>query len=116
MKEGRPIEVGDEDFEREALKSDLPVLADLWVAWCGPCRTAAPVLERIAEMRQGRLKVCKLSVNQGREIAIGYHVTGIPTLGVFKDGERVDQIIVVTPTCESDIKKKIEPQLEVDGG
>jgi len=116
VEEGRPVEVGDEDFEREVLKSGLPVLADLWVAWCGPCRTAAPVLERIAKMYQGRLKVCKSSVSQGREIAIRYHVRGIPTLGVFKDGERVDQSIVVTPTCESDIKKKIEPQLEVDGG
>ena len=111
MEEGRPINVGDEDFEDEVLKSDIPVLVDFWAPWCGPCHMAAPVLEKIAQTYKGRLKVCKLNVDEGRQTAIKYGIMGIPTLNIYKGGEVVDQITGVTPTYESDLNKKIEPHL-----
>jgi len=111
MDEGKPINVGDEDFEREALKSNIPVVVDFWAPWCGPCLMAAPVLEKIAQEYQGRLKVCKLNVDEGRQTAMKYGIMSIPTLNIYKNGEVVDQIIGVTPSYESDIKKKIEPHL-----
>jgi len=112
MEEGKPIEVTDENFEQEALESEIPVLVDFWATWCGPCLMAGPVLEKIAQTYKGRLKVCKLNVDQGRQTAIKYGVMSIPTLNIYKDGEVVDQIIGVTPSYESDLKRKIEPHLE----
>lgn len=112
MEEGKPIDVGDEDFESEVLKSEVPVLVDFWAPWCGPCRMAAPVLEKLAKQYQGRLKVCKLNVDEGRQTAIEHGIMSIPTLNIFKDGQVAGQIIGVTPSYESDLKKKIEPILE----
>ena len=111
MEEGKPINVGDEDFESQVLKSEIPVLVDFWAPWCGPCRAAGPVLDKIAQQYQGRLKVCKLNVDEGRQTAVKYGVMSIPTLNIFKAGEVVEQISGVTPSYESDLKKKIEPHL-----
>lgn len=112
MEEGKPINIGDVDFESEVLKSETPVLVDFWAEWCGPCRMAAPVLEKLAQEYQGRLKVCKLNVDEGRQTAIEHGIMSIPTLNIFKDGQVIDQIIGVTPSYESDLKRKIEPHLE----
>ena len=116
MEEGKPIDVSDEDFEGQVLKSQIPVLVDFWAPWCGSCRMAAPVLEKIAQQYKGRLKVCKLNVDDGRQTATEYGIMSIPTLSVFKAGEVVDQITGVTPGYESDIKKKIEPHLQESAG
>jgi thioredoxin 1 len=111
MAAGKTIEVTDESFESEVLGSDVPVLVDYWAPWCGPCRMAAPVLEKIADEYEGRLKVCKMNVDENREVASGYRIMSIPTLQLFKDGELVDQVIGVTPNYESDLKRKVEPHL-----
>ncbi len=111
MEEGKPINVGDEDFESQVLKSEIPVLVDFWAPWCGPCRAAGPVLDKIAQEYKGRLKVCKLNVDEGRQTAVKYGVMSIPTLSIFKAGEVVEQISGVTPSYKSDLKKKIEPHL-----
>ncbi len=112
MEEGKPIDVGDEDFESEVLKSEIPVLVDFWAPWCGPCRTAAPVLEKIAQQYKGRLKVCKVNVDEQRETATEHGIMSIPTLNIYKAGEVVDRITGVTSSYEPDIKKKIELHLE----
>ncbi len=111
MAEGKTVEVTDESFESEVLGSDVPVLVDYWAPWCGPCRMAAPVLDKIADEYEGRLKVCKMNVDENREVASGYRIMSIPTLQLFKDGELVDQVIGVTPNYESDLKRKVEPHL-----
>jgi len=111
MEEGKPVKVTDENFEEEVLKPGIPVLVDFWAPWCGPCRIAGPVLEKIAREYQGKLKVCKLNVDEGRQTAMNYRIMSIPTLNLYKDGKVVDQIIGVTPGYESDLKKKIEPHI-----
>ncbi len=112
MAAGKTVEVTDESFESEVLGSDIPVLVDYWAPWCGPCRMAAPVLEKIADEYEGRLKICKMNIDENREVASGYRIMSIPTLQLFKDGELVDQVIGVTPNYESDLKRKVEPHLD----
>jgi len=112
MEQGKPVNVSDSDFEAQVVKSEVPVLVDFWAEWCGPCRMAAPVLEKIAQQYQGRLKVCKLNVDEARQTAVKYGIMSIPALHIFKDGTVVGQIAGVTPNFESDLKKKIEPHLE----
>ncbi|HID87992.1 MAG TPA: thioredoxin [Anaerolineae bacterium] len=110
--EGKPIDVSDGEFEREVLRAEVPVLVDFWAPWCGPCRRAGPVIEKIAREYKGRLKVCKLNVDEGRQTAMRYGIMSIPTVNIYKDGKVVDQIIGVPPSYEADIKKKIESHLE----
>lgn len=75
-----------EQFETEVLKSDRPVLVDFFATWCGPCKMIAPVLEEIAAERDD-FTICKIDVDQARELAIQYQIMSIPTLMVFKDGK-----------------------------
>ncbi len=112
MTAGKTVDVTDESFESEVLQSDVPVLVDYWAPWCAPCRVAAPVLEKIAAEYEGRLKVCKVNVEDNREVASQYGIMSIPTMFIFRNGETVGQITGVTPNFESDLKRKIEPYVD----
>ena len=112
MDEDRPINVTDADFDSEVLKAEIPVLVDFWAPWCGPCRMAGPVLDKIAKEYGGKVKVCKVNVEDQRQIAIDNGIMSIPTLNFYKNGELVDQMTGVTPNYEADIKKKLDSQLE----
>lgn len=111
MAEGNTISVTDAEFESVVLQSDVPALVDFWAPWCGPCKMAAPVLEKIAGDYKGQLKVCKVNVDEERQIASQHGIMSIPTLFLFKDGQVVDQVTGVTPNFEADLKKKIDAQL-----
>jgi thioredoxin 1 len=107
----KPVDVSDHEFADEVLNADVPVLVDYWAPWCGPCRMAGPILEKIAQDYDGQLKVCKINIDEQREIAMQYGIMSVPTLHLFKDGIVVDQIGGVTPSFESDLLEKIEPHL-----
>lgn len=81
------VNVADNTFEAEVLKSDKPVLLDFWAEWCGPCKMIAPILDEIAEDYADKLKIAKMNVDQNTETPAKFSVRGIPTLLLFKNGE-----------------------------
>ena len=91
------IEISEENFESEVLKSELPVLVDFWAPWCGPCRMMGPIVDEIAEENL-ELKVCKVNVDEASELAIKYDVESIPTLIYFKNGQ-VRATMIGLRTC-----------------
>jgi len=90
---GQVASVTDETFEQEVKQSSLPVLVDFWAPWCGPCRALAPVIEELAGDYAGQLKVVKLNTDESLKTAQDYHISGIPTLILFKNGEPVEQLV-----------------------
>jgi thioredoxin 1 len=83
------IDVTEENFEAEVLKSNIPVLVDFWAEWCGPCKMLAPTLEQLALDKAGTLKVVKINVDHANALAVKYGVRGIPSMLLFK-GYRVE--------------------------
>lgn len=80
------VHATDATFDAEVLKSDIPVLVDFWAPWCGPCKMIAPILDDISAEYAGKVKICKVDVDNNREVAARYNVRGIPTLLMFKGG------------------------------
>jgi thioredoxin 1 len=91
------IEVTDQTFDEEVLKSDLPVLVDIWAPWCRPCLMIAPVVEKLSEKYDGRFKFCRLNVDQNPKTAAKYQVMSIPMLLFLKSGAVADTVIGAVP-------------------
>ena len=81
------IKLSEENFEKEVLKSEIPVLVDFWASWCGPCKMLSPVIEEIAKDFDGKIKVGKVNVDDELGLAMKYRVEVIPTLILFVDGK-----------------------------
>jgi thioredoxin 1 len=93
----RPLHIADAAFEQEVLRSELPVLADFWAPWCGPCHMIAPILEKLAREYAGRLKVVKVNVDENTHYAGLFGVQGIPTLLLVRDGKVVNRLVGALP-------------------
>ncbi len=89
--------VTDKSFQADVLDSDLPVLVDFWAPWCGPCRMVAPVVEEIAQQYGEQIKVVKLNTDENPETASKYGIRSIPTLMIFKGGQKVDMVVGAVP-------------------
>ena len=80
------ITITAENFEKEVLKSDKPVLIDFWASWCGPCKMLSPVISELAEEYDGKIKVCKVNVDEQPALANAFQVSSIPLVVLMKDG------------------------------
>lgn len=87
------INLTSENFEKEVLKSEKPVLVDFWATWCGPCKMIAPIVEEIAKEHEENLKVGKVNVDEAADLAIKYDVVSIPTLVLFRNGKVTATIV-----------------------
>lgn len=103
------MKVTTSTFEAEVVKSAVPVVADFWAEWCGPCRMIAPVLKELAKDYKDKLKVAKINVDEEPDLASRYGIQSIPTLLFFKGGQMVKQQIgaVPRPVLEKIVKELV---------
>ena len=104
------VNVNDGSFEEEVLNSDMPVLVDFWAPWCAPCYMVAPIVEEIGKEYEGKLKVCKINVDEAPQTSARYGIMSIPTLGIFKEGQMADSVLGAVP--KDVLMEKIAPHVE----
>jgi thioredoxin 1 len=104
------IEVTDQTFEKEVLRSDLPTEVDFWAPWCGPCLRVSPIYDRLSEEYDGRFKFCKINVDENQRTATKYQIMSIPMQMFFADGDKVDEILGAVP--EQVIRSMVESVLK----
>jgi thioredoxin 1 len=99
MASANVIELTADNWEREVVQSDKPVLVDFWAVWCGPCRALAPTIDKLADQYAGKVKVGKLNTDEAPDIAVRYGISSIPMVMLFKGGsdQPVDKTVGAQP-------------------
>ncbi len=92
--------VTNESFEAEVLKSDILTLVDFWATWCGPCAMVTPILEELGNEFDGKIKICKVNIDENSEKAMEHKIMSIPTIMLFKGGEMVAKLVGVRNKAE----------------
>lgn len=87
------VVVNDVNFETEVLQASMPVMVDFWATWCGPCRMLGPMVEELAREYEGRIKVCKVNVDEAPKAASTYGIATVPTIILFNEGKVVEQLV-----------------------
>ncbi|HEY5651669.1 MAG TPA: thioredoxin [Acidimicrobiia bacterium] len=105
-----PVAVTDADFGQEIEGHEGLAMVDFWAVWCGPCQIVAPVVEKLAEEYEGKLKVAKLDVDTNQATAMRFNVRSIPSILFFKGGKHVDTVVGAVPKAH--LVEKIEQHLE----
>ena len=103
----KPVEVNDATFNDQVINSSTPVLVDFWAPWCGPCRVVGPILDEIAQEKDGSLTIAKVNVDENQGIASQLGIVSIPTMILYKEGKPVEKIIGAQPKAK--ILQAIEP-------
>ncbi len=91
------LELTDDNFEAEVLKSDKPVLVDFWAEWCQPCRMLAPTIDELAREFNGKVKIGKVDTDSNRDVSVKFGISAIPTILLFKQGQVVRKFVGLTP-------------------
>jgi len=94
------LKITNDNFQKEVLESELPVLIDFYAEWCGPCKMMAPIIDALAEEYDGRFKIAKCNIEEEMALANNYRVMSIPTMIIFKGGSTVETIIGSLPKNE----------------
>ncbi len=101
--------ITDAEFEKEVLKSEVPVMVDFWAPWCGPCKSMNPVVEELSGEYEGRVQIVKMNVDENSETPAKFNVMSIPTFIIFSKGEAVSTF--VGARSKEDIKKEFDKAL-----
>jgi thioredoxin 1 len=100
------VDVTDQTFDAEVLKSAQPVLIDMWAPWCGPCRMVEPVLVKLSDKYAGKVKFCRMNVDENQKTPSQYRVMSIPNMLLMKNGKVIDTVVGAVP--ESALTPKID--------
>jgi len=105
----KALQLSDRNFKHEVLECNMPVLVDFWSSWCPPCKMIEPLIDKLSEEYTGKVKVCKINVDQNRQALNIHNIKGVPTFIIFKNGKELDRLVASQP--ESQIKNLIEKAL-----
>lgn len=100
------MELTEQNFEEEVLKSEIPVMVDFWGSWCPPCKMMEPIVDQLEDEYNGRVKIGKLNVDRNNSISAKYNISGVPTFILFKNGKEVDRKVAAASIDE--LRKFIE--------
>ena len=99
----------ESNFDAEVLQSDIPVFVDFYADWCGPCKMMSPVIDKLAEEYDGKIKVGKVNVDENGDLAVKYGIMSIPNMVFFKNGEVADRVVGAIP--KPAMKEKFEKNI-----